>query len=164
MSERISRDDVAKVAHLARLRLTDDELATYTSQLDAILERFQAPGAAREVVQETARLLAAGSMPDSLLGVEGVSTEARLAARWLQPEQQAELQRALRRWERTRPWLNAEQLVAMGVPRGPALGAALRGLRRGRYLGTLRTIAEARRHVRRVLASEAHWDFDEPLD
>ncbi|MCB9490540.1 MAG: CCA tRNA nucleotidyltransferase [Dehalococcoidia bacterium] len=131
---------------------------------DAILERFQAPGAAREVVQETARLLAAESKPDSLLGVEGVSTEARLAARWLQPEQQAELQRALRRWERTRPWLNAEQLVAMGVPRGPALGAALRGLRRGRYLGTLRTIAEARRHVRRVLASEAHWDFDEPLD
>ena len=38
MSERISRDDVAKVAHLARLRLTDDELATYTSQLDAILD------------------------------------------------------------------------------------------------------------------------------
>ncbi len=38
MSERISRDDVAKVAHLARLRLTDDELATYTSQLAAILD------------------------------------------------------------------------------------------------------------------------------
>ena len=38
MSERISRDDVAKVAHLARLRLTDDELTTYTSQLDAILD------------------------------------------------------------------------------------------------------------------------------
>ena len=38
MSERISRDDVAKVAHLARLRLTDDELDTYTSQLGAILD------------------------------------------------------------------------------------------------------------------------------
>ncbi len=38
MSERISRDDVAKVADLARLRLTDDELDTTTSQLGAILD------------------------------------------------------------------------------------------------------------------------------
>ena len=33
----ISRDDVAHVARLARLELTDDELDTYTTQLAAIL-------------------------------------------------------------------------------------------------------------------------------
>ena len=38
MSERISRDDVAHVAELARLRLDDDELATFTAQLGAILD------------------------------------------------------------------------------------------------------------------------------
>ena len=68
------------------------------------------------------------------------------------------LQSKLRRWERTKPWLTAEQLIAAGVPRGPELGAALRGLRRGRYLGTLSTLAAARRHVRLVLAGEANWD------
>ena len=34
----ISRDDVAHVAKLARLELTDDELDTYTTQLAAILD------------------------------------------------------------------------------------------------------------------------------
>ncbi len=38
MSERISRDDVAHVAHLARLRLSDDELDLFTGQLAAVLE------------------------------------------------------------------------------------------------------------------------------
>jgi aspartyl-tRNA(Asn)/glutamyl-tRNA(Gln) amidotransferase subunit C len=35
---RISPDDVAHVAKLARLALTDDELATFTGQLDAVLD------------------------------------------------------------------------------------------------------------------------------
>jgi aspartyl-tRNA(Asn)/glutamyl-tRNA(Gln) amidotransferase subunit C len=38
MGERISRDDVAHVARLARLALTDDELELFTEQLGAILE------------------------------------------------------------------------------------------------------------------------------
>lgn len=35
---RISRDDVAHVARLARLELTDEELDTFTGQLDAVLD------------------------------------------------------------------------------------------------------------------------------
>jgi len=38
MSERLSRDDVSKVALLARLELTDAELDTYTDQLAAIID------------------------------------------------------------------------------------------------------------------------------
>jgi aspartyl-tRNA(Asn)/glutamyl-tRNA(Gln) amidotransferase subunit C len=38
MSEPISRDDVAHVARLARLDLTDDELERFTGQLGAVLE------------------------------------------------------------------------------------------------------------------------------
>jgi aspartyl-tRNA(Asn)/glutamyl-tRNA(Gln) amidotransferase subunit C len=38
MSQPISREDVAHVAQLARLRLTDDELDLYTGQLAAVLE------------------------------------------------------------------------------------------------------------------------------
>ncbi len=38
MSARITRDDVAHVAKLARLSLADDELDTFTAQLGAILE------------------------------------------------------------------------------------------------------------------------------
>jgi aspartyl-tRNA(Asn)/glutamyl-tRNA(Gln) amidotransferase subunit C len=38
MPERISRDDVAHVARLARLSLTDDELERFTEQLGAILD------------------------------------------------------------------------------------------------------------------------------
>lgn len=38
MSDPISRDDVAHVADLARLRLTDDELEHFTEQLAAVLD------------------------------------------------------------------------------------------------------------------------------
>ncbi|MCD9623727.1 Asp-tRNA(Asn)/Glu-tRNA(Gln) amidotransferase subunit GatC [Rhabdothermincola salaria] len=38
MPERLTRDDVAHVAHLARLSLSDTELDTYTDQLGAVLD------------------------------------------------------------------------------------------------------------------------------
>ena len=38
MAERISRDEVAHVARLARLDVTDDELDRFTEQLAAVLE------------------------------------------------------------------------------------------------------------------------------
>lgn len=38
MSDRLTRDDVAKVALLARLELTDAELDIYTDQLAAIID------------------------------------------------------------------------------------------------------------------------------
>jgi aspartyl-tRNA(Asn)/glutamyl-tRNA(Gln) amidotransferase subunit C len=38
MSDRLTRDDVAKVALLARLELTDAELDLYTEQLGAVLD------------------------------------------------------------------------------------------------------------------------------
>jgi aspartyl-tRNA(Asn)/glutamyl-tRNA(Gln) amidotransferase subunit C len=38
MAARISRDDVAHVARLARLDLTDEELEEFTEQLGAVLE------------------------------------------------------------------------------------------------------------------------------
>lgn len=38
MSSPISRDDVAHVARLARLAVTEDELALFTEQLGAVLE------------------------------------------------------------------------------------------------------------------------------
>lgn len=41
MSQHISRDDVAHVAKLARLRLSDDELDLYTQQLAAVLEHAE---------------------------------------------------------------------------------------------------------------------------
>ena len=41
MSQHISRDDVAHVATLARLRLTDDELDLDTQQLAAVLEHAE---------------------------------------------------------------------------------------------------------------------------
>jgi len=41
MAERITRDDVAHVARLARLELDDDELDTFTGQLAAVLEHAE---------------------------------------------------------------------------------------------------------------------------
>jgi aspartyl-tRNA(Asn)/glutamyl-tRNA(Gln) amidotransferase subunit C len=45
MPDRISRDDVAHVARLARLTLSDEELDRYTHQLGDILDHAQAMAA-----------------------------------------------------------------------------------------------------------------------
>ena len=41
MAERISREDVAHVARLARLDVTDEELDRYTTQLAAVLDHAE---------------------------------------------------------------------------------------------------------------------------
>jgi aspartyl-tRNA(Asn)/glutamyl-tRNA(Gln) amidotransferase subunit C len=41
MSARLTRDDVAKVADLARLNLTETELERYTEQLGAVLDHAE---------------------------------------------------------------------------------------------------------------------------
>ncbi|MDA0300897.1 MAG: hypothetical protein O2822_00045 [Chloroflexi bacterium] len=124
-----------------------------------VLSRLSVSRAARGIVADTVRLLEArGEEPETLKPLEGIHAEARIAAAWLAPARQRELQRALRRWERTRPHLTASELVGLGVPRGAGLGIALRGLRRARFLATLKTAAEARTLTRRVVAGAASWN------
>ena len=126
----------------------------------AALDRLAAPRAARQAVEGAARLLEAGRAAtgsraaalDALAPLAGLPVEARLAARWLDPPGQPPLQRALARWERARPALDAAALQRLGVPRSPALGRTLDRLRRARYLGTLGTPAAARRAVRRWIS------------
>lgn len=128
-----------------------------------LLARFNASREARTVVADTVRLIEAPDATlDTIEALDGVHSEARIAASWLatgaQDDLQHDLQRALRRWERTRPHLSAGELVELGIPRGAGLGVALRELRRARYLGTLRTATDARALTRRVVAGETTWD------
>lgn len=135
-------------------------------QREGILDRLSAPRDARVTVEDAARLLEAGALavdgidPRRLAAIEGTREEARTAARWLAPQVQAPLQRELRRWERTRPPLAAEALLAMGVPRGPAVGDALAGLRRARYLGTLGSGTDVRRNAREAVRGRLHGGDD----
>ena len=119
---------------------------------DAIARRLGAPRDARTAVEEVARLLEAGSTPaaarpETLEALEQTSAPARDAALRLDRERQRGLQSGLRRWERTRPHLDAAALQQLGVPRGPEVGEWLRRLRRERFSGNLRSVAAARRFV-----------------
>ena len=123
-----------------------------------ILDRLAAPRPAREAVLAVAALLAAGRVPRDMDRFDRLAGpgEARIAARWLDPAAQPALQRDLTRWERIGPHLDAAALQALGVPHGPALGRTLARLRRERYLGILRTRAQARDAVRRWLSDDAN--------
>lgn len=116
-----------------------------------VLARLRPPRDVRIAVGDAARLLEAaraGVDPADTAALEALVATgalARRAARWLAPADVRPLARALTRWERTRPHLDARALIALGVPPGPELGRALARLRRERYLGNLRTVADARR-------------------
>jgi len=121
----------------------------------AVLARLDASGETREAVRDTARLLASppAPAPEVLATLERAGADARLAARWLVPDRGADW-RALDRWGRTKPALSAEEIVALGAPRGPALGRILRELRRARFERTLTAKAAEREFVRRALERE----------
>lgn len=122
--------------------------------------RLAASRASLIAAEGAAALLTAGRQggvtpPDavSLDRLAASTATARQAALWLDGSSQRPLQRALRRWERTRSPLSAPELVKLGVAPGPSLGGLLALLRRERYLGTLRGVAQARARVRRELAA-----------
>ena len=121
---------------------------------EAVLVRLNAPTTAIRAVRDARTLLNARAnytaTPDRLESLASTDLDGRAAAIWLDGGQ-GELQRELRRWERTRPHLLANDLLATGVPEGPEVGELLRCLRRGRYLGTLGSVAAARALVRRHL-------------
>jgi tRNA nucleotidyltransferase (CCA-adding enzyme) len=48
-----------------------------------------------------------------------------------------------------RPWLDGDEVMALGIPQGPGVARVLGELRDGRLDGTLRDRAAARHHVRR---------------
>jgi hypothetical protein len=50
-----------------------------------------------------------------------------------------------------RPLLTGEDIVALGVPRGPQIGACLAALRRARLDGALATVAQERNFVKEWL-------------
>ncbi len=138
-------------------------LALLLAPLDGrggILARLAVPRALATTVEQAAGLLdAPDASPETLTRLAGTSEAALLAARWLdaaRPEgRQPALQRALARWERTRAPIDAAALMRLGIARGPRLGATLDGLRRARYLGTLKTAADARRMALRMIEDGA---------
>jgi tRNA nucleotidyltransferase (CCA-adding enzyme) len=121
------------------------------AEATAILDRLDAPGSARQAVEDTRALLTVSPTadPDTLDPLASTTSEARTAARWLGDTSQIELQRQLRRWERTRSYLDANDLLRLGIPKGPSLGESLRTLRRARYLGTLMSPSQARALINR---------------
>ncbi len=120
-----------------------------------ILQRLAASRDVAEAVRQAARLLAMASPPsvEALLALERTGAEARLAARWLMPERVADW-RALDRWERAASALSPDEVVALGVARGPALGSVLHELRRARFERTLTSKAAQRELVRRAVERE----------
>lgn len=124
-------------------------------EVGGILARLAASREVSDTVRQTARLLAMPAQPsaETLSSLERTGEEARLAARWLAPERSADW-RALDRWGRTAPALSADEVVALGVARGPALGRVLRELRRARFERTLTSKTAQRELVRRTLERE----------
>ena len=76
----ISRDDVAHLARLARLALTDDELDSFSGQLDAILEhvsRIQSVDVTGVTATDTPLDQVNVTRPDTV--VPGLTQDAALA-------------------------------------------------------------------------------------
>jgi tRNA nucleotidyltransferase (CCA-adding enzyme) len=103
-----------------------------------------------------ARRLQARGLPPSAVGelLEGAPESAALAA-WLRGGARARrrIQWYLGHGRAVRPRLTGRDLLALGVPGGPRVGAALGMLRRRRLDGGARSVAEERELVKEWLTS-----------
>ncbi len=77
-----------------------------------------------------------------------------LAGAWMLGGERARrrLEWFLREGRAVRPLLAGEDVVALGVPRGPRVGDCLAALRRGRLDGALVTVAQEREFVKEYLS------------
>ncbi len=116
---------------------SDEQVAMAVERLALVRHQASALRAlprARMALRGLARAGASPSRAAAALDRFPPATLASLAARW--PRSAGRLVVTyLGEWRTVRPWLNAEQVQALGVPFGPELGEALRRLRAARLDG-----------------------------
>jgi tRNA nucleotidyltransferase (CCA-adding enzyme) len=113
---------------------------------------LRAGAAARSLAQRLERLKGARpSEVDELLRHEPLLV---LAGAWLAggPRARRRIQWFLGEGRGVRPLLSGEEVVALGVPRGPAVGRCLAALRRARLDGGVRSLAQERAFVKQWTA------------
>lgn len=117
------------------------------ARLLAILRRTRLRPAPRDPVQPRSARAAA------LRGASGLE----LSWRWLSGDTAARrrVTRFATRDAAVAPWLDGEEVMALGIPSGPTVGRVLEELRDARLDGTLRDRAAATAHVRRRAGAQA---------
>jgi len=96
----------------------------------------------RSATPSQVHALMGGAPPPALTAVAGVSPDARIRKSIIQY-----FNRGLTRI----PFLDGDDLLALGVPRGPAVGLVLRSLRAAQLDSKVRSRAGAERFVRRLI-------------
>ena len=124
----------------------------------ALAARLNAPAAWTRLLDDTARLAAIlpslarpGRPPSEICALlDGIAPPALAAGAALHPDTPAAriITRYRREWQPIAPRLNGSDLLNLGVPSGPAVGEALRALRRARQDGAAPTIEDERRLAR----------------
>ena len=121
--------------------------------------RLNAPTPWRRVIRDTVRLVALlpelaapGASPSTVCArLDGVSPHALDAARRLLPRSApaaAVIRRYRAEWQSVSPLLRGTDLLRLGVPAGPAVGEALRAIRRARLDGAAQTRQDEKRLAR----------------
>lgn len=148
-----TRLDAADAALVALLAGQPPRLA------EAALDRLAITGMPRRALTEAlgarglARQLGAAARASAVAGLLDQRPSAVLLGAWLAGGRRARrrIEWYLREGRATRPALSGDALIALGVPRGPAVGAGLAMLRRQRLDGEVNNAGQERRSVRRWL-------------
>jgi tRNA nucleotidyltransferase (CCA-adding enzyme) len=102
-----------------------------------VLEAATAPRRAAELVSPGGRggknVSVALNQMEELAGWSPLSRDVAIAA--LDAVTRRRVERCLKSWEKLTPELGGEDLVVLGIPRGPEIGKALRALRAARAAG-----------------------------
>jgi tRNA nucleotidyltransferase (CCA-adding enzyme) len=141
-------DQTPRIAAGALRRLSVN--AESTSRLLAVLQRTRLL---------LTRLRAASTRSAAARDLRG-RAGLELAWLWLHGDTAVRrtVMRFLERDAAVEPWLSGDEVIALGIPRGPAVGRVLAELRDGRLDRTLPGRAAARHHVRRrASAPGAGW-------
>lgn len=118
-----------------------------------ILKRFNAPKITFKILEDVRKLIQSDLQIDirDLEELSQTSEQSRKIAKWLDGNKQIKIQDKVKKWENTKPFLNAKDLLSLGIPPGPDIGKILQVIREKQFCGKIQSKRQSYFFIKKYL-------------
>ena len=119
----------------------------------AILKRLNAPKITFQLLEDVRKLIQSELEINfrNLQKLSETSDESRKIAKWFDKNKQILIQNKIKKIEKIKLFLNAEDLVSLGISPGPDIGKLLQALREEQFYGRIKSKRQSYLFVKKYL-------------
>ncbi|MBG92717.1 MAG: hypothetical protein CL792_01900 [Chloroflexi bacterium] len=122
----------------------------------AILKRLNAPKITLELLEDVRNLLQSNSRTDinDIEKLSHTSDASKKIAQWFDKSNQILIQNKIKKLEQTKLFLNAEDLLSLGISPGPDIGKILQVLREEQFFGRIQSKKQSYLFIKEYLSKK----------